>query len=315
MQSRINISNIEEAYQIIDKVFLNSPQYEVKAINEKLNCSIIFKIETMNPIRSFKGRGASYYVSKLQKGETIVCASAGNLGQALAYICEKQGVEAIIFASTNANKLKIEQMKLLGAKVNLVGADFDEAKTAAKKYAMENNYHLLEDSLDIETCEGAGTIAKELLKYSDKIDMTLIALGNGAMLTGIGAYLKEYSPITKVVGVVAKGAPAMADSFEQKKMISYDTSSTIADGIAVRKPIKEVLVDMEIIVDKVFRVDDKTTIEAMKIIHEDLGLVVEPSGAICLAAILENKEYFKDKTIAVVICGGNLSVEQMKQYL
>ena len=315
MQNRVNVLNIEEAYKIIDKVFLNSPQYEIKTINERFNCSLIFKIETMNPIRSFKGRGASYYISKLKKGETIVCASAGNLGQALAYVAQKQNIEAIIFASINANKLKIEQMKLLGAKVNLIGNDFDEAKDAARKYALDNNYHLLEDSLDIETCEGAGTIAKELIEYPQNIDIVLVALGNGAMLTGIATYFKKHSLKTKVIGVVARKAPAMADSFKQKQIINYTSTSTIADGIAVRNPIKEVLSDMEEVVDDVLMVNDETTIEAMKIIHENVGIIVEPSGAICLGAIMENNEYFKNKSVALIICGGNLSNEQIKEYL
>ncbi|MDL2211300.1 pyridoxal-phosphate dependent enzyme [Erysipelotrichaceae bacterium OttesenSCG-928-M19] len=315
MKNRISINNIEEAARIIDPIFLNTPQYEVAAINKMFDNSILFKIETLNPIRSFKGRGTSYYASKLKKDDTIVVASAGNLGQALAYVCQKNGMNAIVFAAKNANEFKIKQMRLLNADVRLVGKDFDEAKEVAAEFAKKNNYQLLVDSLDVETCEGAGTIAKELIAEHQNIDTVLVALGNGAMLTGIGTYFKEYSPQTKVIGVAAKGAPAMADSFLQKKVIEYPSYSTIADGIAGRTCFKECLADMELVVDDVIKVSDETMIEAMKIIHEKLGLVVEASGAICLGAILDNPEHYKHKKVAVIVCGSNLNPEQINTYL
>ena len=215
MKSRLSIENIKKAFDNIDPVFLNTPQFICDSLSEILNCKVILKVETLNPIRCFKGRSAFNYVSNLKEGSTLVCASAGNLGQAVAYACSKKNIKPIIFASKNANPLKIERMKSLGAEVVLKGEDFDDARIFAKKYALKNNFDLIEDSLDINTCEGAGTIGMELLKLDTHLDAVLVALGNGGLLTGVARCIKEYSPNTEVIGVVAKGAPAMAKSFEK----------------------------------------------------------------------------------------------------
>jgi threonine dehydratase len=315
MQNRLKRENIEEAMKVIDSVFLNTPQFRYEPLEDITGCGLIIKVETLNPIRSFKGRGASYYVSKLHEGESVVCASAGNLGQAVAYACREKRIKAIVYASVNANPLKIERMRALGAEVRLEGKDFDAAKLAAREYAQESGSNLIEDSLDVETCEGAGTIGIELLKWKEPIDIVLVALGNGALLTGIARWVKTFSPKTEIIGVVAKGAPSMAESFNQNRVITYSEVSTISDGIAVRNPIPEVLNDMKGTVDKVIEVDDETTIEAMRLLHKHLGIVAEPSGAVGLAAILSNSEFFKGKLVSIIVCGGNMSEEQISQYL
>lgn len=314
MANRINIKNIIEAYETIEPEFKNTPQYRSKALEKAIGNKVVVKVETTNPIKSFKGRGASYYISKNLDKSQIVCASAGNLGQAVAYIAYKYNIKPIIFAAKTANQIKIEMMRLLGATVYLEGKDFDEAKEMAREYALNNEMPLIEDSLDVETCEGAGTIGYELMKYSQPLDIVLVALGNGALLTGNARIIKHLSPKTKVIGVVSNNATAMADSFLQKKYIETKNANTIADGIAVRKPIKEVLLDMEGYVDNVLIVDDSIIIEAMKLIHEHLGIVSEPSGAITLAAMLQYRELFNKKLSAVVICGGNLSYNDFEKY-
>ena len=262
MKSRLSIENIKKAFDNIDPVFLNTPQFICDSLSEILNCKVILKVETLNPIRCFKGRSAFNYVSNLKEGSTLVCASAGNLGQAVAYACSKKNIKPIIFASKNANPLKIERMKSLGAEVVLKGEDFDDARIFAKKYALKNNFDLIEDSLDINTCEGAGTIGMELLKLDTHLDAVLVALGNGGLLTGVARCIKEYSPNTEVIGVVAKGAPAMAKSFEKNCLINSESIDTIADGIAIRNPIPEILDEMKITVDKVIQVGEKEIIDS-----------------------------------------------------
>lgn len=315
MKSRLSIENIKKAFDNIDPVFLNTPQFICDSLSEILNCKVILKVETLNPIRCFKGRSAFNYVSNLKEGSTLVCASAGNLGQAVAYACSKKNIKPIIFASKNANPLKIERMKSLGAEVVLKGEDFDDARIFAKKYALKNNFDLIEDSLDINTCEGAGTIGMELLKLDTHLDAVLVALGNGGLLTGVARCIKEYSPNTEVIGVVAKGAPAMAKSFEKNCLINSESIDTIADGIAIRNPIPEILDEMKITVDKVIQVGEKEIIDSMKLLHTNASIVFEPSSSVCIAAILDNKDYFKGKTVAVVICGANITEEQIKEYL
>ena len=315
MKNRLKLENIEQATRTIDPVFLNTPQFRCEPLEEITGCRLIIKVETLNPIRSFKGRGASYYASKLAPASTLVCASAGNLGQAVAYVCREKGHQAVVYASLNASPLKLERMRALGAEVRLEGRDFDAAKLAARKYAQSSGAALIEDSLDVETCEGAGSIGLELLQWPEPPGAVLAALGNGALLTGVGRWVKAHSPATKIVGVVASGAPCMAESFEQGRLVSHAEVNTISDGIAVRNPIPEVLEDMQGTVDRVLAVDDEATINAMRLLHQHVGIVAEPSGAVGLAAILGNPELFRGKLVATIVCGGNLSAEQMDAYL
>ncbi|MDR3563029.1 MAG: pyridoxal-phosphate dependent enzyme [Negativicutes bacterium] len=314
MKSRLKLENIEQAVGVIDPVFLHTPQFRCEPLEDITECRMLIKIETLNPIRSFKGRGASCFVAKLPTGSTLVCASAGNLGQAMAYVCREKGIKAVVYASVSANPFKIARMQALGAEVRLEGEDFDAAKLAARNFAQLSGATLVEDSLDVETCEGAGTIAIELLKWQEPIDVVLVALGNGALLTGVARWIKAFSPKSEVIGVVAEGAPAMAESFQSGKIVSYAKVNTIADGIAVRTPIPEVLSDMQGTVDKVLVVDDETTIKAMKLLHKHLGIIAEPSGAVGLAAVLNNRELFRGKLVAIIVCGGNLTDEQVNRY-
>ena len=249
---RISIGRIKEAITKIDPLFLNSPQYFCQPLSDVLQCRVILKDETKNPVGSFKGRGADFLGSGFANESGIVCASAGNFGQALGYACKKKNIRLTVFASVNANRLKVDRIRSFGAKVILRGEDFDESKIEAKAYSKKIGARFVEDSLDIETVEGAGTIGLELLNLPEKLDYLLIALGNGALLTGVAKVFKQYSPYTKIVAVQAKDAPAMIASWRKGELVTSEKSDTIADGIAVRLPIPQVLDDMRGIVDEGF---------------------------------------------------------------
>jgi threonine dehydratase len=312
---RLTTARIEQAYRLIDPVFLNSPQYECESLGRELNIRAILKVETQNPIRSFKGRGSDFLVSQAPAGQPIYCASAGNFGQAMAYACRKRDLPLTVFASTQANPLKLERMQSLGARVVLHGDDFDAAKSEARQQAERKGVRFVEDSLDIETLEGAGTIGLELLNYPIQPDFLLIALGNGALFSGNARIFKDRSPQTKVIAVQAAGAPAMIESWKKKALICYDTCQTIADGIAVREPIAQALTDMEGLADDGLLVREESIVAAMKLLHRHAGLVVEPSGAVGIAAVLEDPERFRGSTVATIVCGGNLTEAQMGQWL
>jgi threonine dehydratase len=315
MQHRLKIENIREAARVIDPIFLRTPQYHADSLSRSLGARVLVKVETANPIRSFKGRGAEYLASKLPKSARLLTASAGNFGQAMAYACGRREIHLTVYASVNANLFKLERMRMLGAAVVLHGEDFDEAKIEAKRVAHATGVRMVEDGFDPETGEGAGTIGQELAEWKDRIDAVLLPLGNGALACGVGRYLKEARPEIRVIAIQSAGAPAMLESWRQKKVVSFDSISTIADGIGVRIPIPECVRDMEGIIDDGIFVKDASLIEAMRLAHEHLGIVLEPSGAAGLAAVLENRDRFAEKTVAVVLCGGNLTPEQMRLWL
>ncbi|HEV2840729.1 MAG TPA: pyridoxal-phosphate dependent enzyme [Chthoniobacterales bacterium] len=315
MHHRLTIENMREAARVIDPVFLNTPQYHADSLSKLLGARLIVKVETANPIRSFKGRGAEYLTSKVAEGTELITASAGNFGQAMAYACSRQKLQLGVYASVNANPFKLERTRMLGATVVLHGEDFDEAKIEAKRVAFATGKRLVEDGFDAETGEGAGTIGIELAAWKERIDVVLLPLGNGALACGVGRYLKEARPEIRVVAVQSAGAPAMLESWRRKEVVRFDSISTIADGIGVRIPIPECVRDMEGVIDDGILVKDASLIEAIRLAHEHLGVVLEPSGAAGLAAILENRDRFADQSVAVVLCGGNLTPEQMKLWL
>jgi threonine dehydratase len=315
MSHRLSLAHIEQAMHVIDPVFLHTPQYRAESLDALLGCRVVVKVETLNPIRSFKGRGASYFLTQVPTGTPLICASAGNFGQAMAYACRSKGVHLIVYASVHANPLKVERMRALEAEVRLQGDDFDAAKAEAKRVAQTTNTRMVEDSLEVATGEGAGTIGLELLQWSEPLDSVLVALGNGALLTGVGRWVKAQAPTTRVIGVAAAGAPAMVESWRANQLIEHTTVHTIADGIAVRIPVPEAVKDMHGTVDDALLVSDESMLTAMKLLHHHLGLVVEPSGAVGIAAILERRDQFQDQLVATIICGGNVTPQQMTQWL
>ncbi len=318
---RLSLANILEASQIIDPVFLHSPQYRAELPGEALGFELWVKLETLNPIRSFKGRGADYFVQKrletLKQG--LLCASAGNFGQGLAYSCRKHGIPLVVYASVNANPFKLERMRFFGAEVRLHGTDFDAAKLEAKSVALLSGQIMVEDGLEPLISEGAGSIAVELLQAGVPFDAVLVPLGNGAVLGGMARWIKAHSPTTRVIGVAASGAPCMEWSWRTGQVTPTPTMQTIADGIGTRIPIPEALEDLQNTIDDIWLVTDEEMLQAMKTAHLELGVVLEPSGAVALAGAmkLERKinSQLEGKKVGVIFCGSNLTPSQMEAWL
>jgi threonine dehydratase len=318
MDHRLSLDRIEAASREIDPVFRRSPQFLCEPLSDLLGARLVVKVETINPIRSFKGRGSDVFVrSAVGRGEggPLVCASAGNFGQAMAYACRAHGLPLIVYAAITANPLKVERMRALGAEVRQVGEDFDAAKLEAKRFATARGLTEAEDGRQPEFAEGAATIGVELLADAESFDALVIPLGNGALLTGIGRWVKAHSPRTKIIGVSAAGAPAMERSWREGRVVELPRIETIADGIGVRVPIPEAVADMGGLVDDVLLVEDSAILEAMRLAHRHLGVVLEPAGAAGLAGLFAQRERFAGQTVGTVLCGGNLTPEQMRTWL
>lgn len=317
-QHRLSLANVVRSASAIAPEFLNSPQYNCEPLSQALGCEITLKIETANPIRSFKGRGASFCIGEMHRlgdARPLVCASAGNWGQAVAYACRSFGRPLVVYASLHANPLKVERMKALGAEVRQIGEDFDEAKNAAQAHALETGSLMLEDGLEASVSEGHGTIAMELLARGAAYDAVVIPLGNGGLLNGMARWFKAASPATRVIGVCAAGADSMAQSWRSNRVIQTSAAQTIADGIAVRVPILEAVQDMQGLVDEVLLVTDTQIVQAMQLTLHHAGLLLEPSGAAGLAAIVAHPALFSGQQIATVLCGGNITQADREQYL
>ncbi|MEV8349147.1 threonine/serine dehydratase [Streptomyces niveus] len=316
-QTRLDTGRIRAARRLIDPVFLDTPLYRCEALEPGLGCAVSVKLETANPVRSFKGRGTEV-VAGLLGGEgarEVVCASAGNLGQALAWSGRGRGIGVRVVASRFATRAKLDRIRALGATLELVDGDHELARERAAEIARYDGIRLVEDSLDIETCEGAATIGLELADAAPSFDAVLVALGGGALATGVGHVLKTLAPGVEVICVQPLGAPAMTRSWRQRRVVTTESADTIADGVAGRFPIPAVLDDLLLVADDAVLVQEASIIAGMRMLHDHAGLVVEPSAALGIAAVLEDRDRFAGRHVATVVCGGNVDVDAYRRWI
>ncbi|MEU4660008.1 pyridoxal-phosphate dependent enzyme [Streptomyces sp. NPDC023723] len=307
-KTRLDTARIRAARRLIAPVFRDTPLYRCEALEPELGCAVSVKLETANPVRSFKARGTEVAATRLagQGRPAVVCASAGNLGQALAWSGRRRGLDVTVVASRFATAAKLDRVRALGARLELVDGDHETARRRAAAIARSDGIRLLEDSLDLETCEGAATIGLELVDASPSFDAVLIALGGGALATGIGHVLKEMAPGVEVICVQPLGAPALTLSWRERRVVTTGTTRTIADGVAGRCPIPAVLADLLVVADDAVLVTEASIVTGMRLLLDRAGLVAEPSAALGIAAVLEDRDRFAGRHVATVVCGGNV---------
>jgi threonine dehydratase len=317
VQTRFDTARIRAARQVIDPIFLDTPLYRCEALEPALGCAVSIKLETANPVRSFKARGTELVASLLADGGSAaaVCASAGNLGQALAWSGRGRGLDVTVVAARSAPAAKLDRIRALGARLELVDGDFDLARERAATIARHEGIRLVEDSLDIETCEGAATIGLELVDAAASFDAVLIALGGGALATGVGHVLKAQAPDVEVICVQPLGAPAMTRSWHQRRVVTTDSTDTIADGVAGRRPIPAVLDDLLVVADDAVLVREASIVAGMRMLFDHAGLVVEPSAALGIAAILEDRDRFAGRHVVTIVCGSNVDADAYRRWV
>ncbi|MFB9852669.1 threonine/serine dehydratase [Micromonospora andamanensis] len=308
LTTRLDTARIQAARRIIDPVFLHTPLYRCESLEPELGCAVSIKLETANPVRSFKGRGTELVASRLAEvgPPAVVCASAGNLGQALAWSGRGRGLDVTVVATRHATVAKLDRIRALGATLELVDGDHELARDRAAAIARQRGIRLFEDSLDIETCEGAATIGLELVDDPQSFDTVLVALGGGALATGVGHVLKELAPDVEVLCVQPLGAPAMTRSWHQRRVVTTESTNTIADGVAGRRPIPAVLDDLLVVADDAVLVRETSIIAGMRLLLDHAGLVAEPSAALGIAALLEDPDRFAGRHVVTVVCGSNV---------
>jgi threonine dehydratase len=310
MDVDLSVARIEEATRTIDPVFLNTPQYADEQLNAALGRNVVVKVETANPLRSFKGRGADYFVGQLGGSPTVVCSSTGNFGQAMAYAGRRRGLSVEVFVPETVNPVKLARMRSFGARVTAVGVDSAAAEAAARERAAAvRGCVYVEDGREPAIAEGAGTIGIELLA-AGPFDTVVLPVGDGALITGVARWIKDRAADTRIVGVCASGAPSMAMSWRAGKPVSTERSDTIAEGIEVRVPVPESVARIVALVDDMVLVDDSDLLEAMQLSAEALGLLLEPSGAAGLAAIRAHD--LRGDRLATVLTGSNLRPEHLR---
>ena len=295
----LSLKRIEAAARRIDPVFLNTPQFVDELLSAELGREIVVKVETLNPIGSFKGRGTWLLAQDLDPARIWVCSTAGNFGQGLAYAARARRAGVEVFVSAQVPAAKVARMRRLGARVKVS----ERPEVAAREHAAESDDRLLVvDGLDPAIAEGAGTIGVELAA-AGRIDTALVQLGDGALISGVARWLKSAAPEARIVGVCPQGAPAMAQSFAAGRPVSVEGTGTIATALAITEPVPESLARVMALVDDVVLVDDDDLRRATEIIAESLGVRVEPAGAAGIAALLRHRDELPGERVAVLLTG------------
>jgi threonine dehydratase len=295
----LSAARIQAAVDVIDPVFLNTPQFVSEALSGALGREVVLKNETVTPIGSFKGRGTWLLAECLDPAKTWVCSTAGNFGQGVAYAGRARGVGVDVFVGPDVPSFKVASLRELGAHVETVEAPV----RAAREYAgVREGRQLVVDGLHRETAEGAGTIGLEL-EAAGPIDLAAVQVGDGALITGIACWLKSVRPQTRVVGVCASGAPAMERSFAAGRIVATEGTHTIATALAISEPISESFTRVRALVDEIVLVDDDDLREAQDRIRETLGVSVEPAGAAGVAALARHGARLPPGRTAVLLTG------------
>ena len=314
----ITIDTIKKAKQRLDGIANYTPVAFAPILSEQHSSKVYFKKENLQLTGSFKLRGAFNKIATLsqeQRDKGVVAASAGNHAQGVAYSSKYFKCNATIIMPEATPLTKVSGVKSYGADVILKGANYDEAYKYALEYAQKYDKIFVHPFADDDVIAGQGTIGLEILDQIDNIDIVIIPIGGGGLISGISTAIKSIKPSVKIIGVVASGARAMKESFEKKTPIDSTTVKTIADGIAVRDTTPRMLEYILDLVDDIVEVEDKEIASAILFLLEKHKLVVEGAGAVGTAAIMHKKIDIKNKNVVLPLSGGNIDVTMLAQII
>ena len=318
-----SLQAINKAKLTINQLLSATPLTENQNLSEQFGASVFLKREDLQVVRSYKIRGAYNKIKSLTKDQMekgIVCASAGNHAQGVAYSCCNLGIYGKIYMPTTTPKQKIEQVKMFGkefVEIVLHGDTFDDASSEALKDCTENGkayIHPFDDPLIIE---GQATIALEIIQDSScQIDYVFVPIGGGGLIAGVGSYFKQISPSTKIIGVEPEGAPSMKQSLEKGEVVTLNEIDKFVDGAAVKR-VGEITFEIcKQVVDDIVLVPEGRVCTKILELYNRNAIVVEPAGALSIAALDYYAEEIKGKNVVCIVSGSNNDItrtEEMKE--
>jgi threonine dehydratase len=311
-------ADVLDARRIIAKYLKPTPFFRSIPLSKRLGCDAYIKCENLQPIGAFKVRGGINLISKLSEEEKrrgVITASTGNHGSSIAYASSLFGVKAVIGAPVGSNPYKMQTIKDLGATVELHGKDFDEARLWVEKEAREKGYRYIHSANEPHLIAGVGTLYLEILEDLPDVDVIFVPVGGGSGASGACIVAKTINPSIKVVGVQSEGAPAVYESWKTGKMIEKDKIETFADGLATRVPFELTMTIMRQMIDQIILVSEEDLRKAIRLLLETTHQLSEGAGAASTAGAVKMSNDLKGKKVALVISGGNLTSEMMRDIL
>lgn len=282
------------------------------------DCKLYLKPENLQFTGSFKVRGAAYKIAMLseeEKAKGVVACSAGNHAQGVALAATKNGIKSLICLPDTAPISKVEATKGFGASVCLVEGCYDDAYQKALELKEKEGYTFVHPFDDENVIAGQGTIALEILNSLDDIDAIVVPIGGGGLAAGVAFTVKQIKPEVKVYGVQVSGAPSMYNSIKKGEIEALDSVSTIADGIAVKKPGINTFELISKYVDDIALVSDEEVASAILSLIEKQKMIAEGAGATSVAAVMFNKFPLKGKRVVAIVSGGNIDVTSLSRVI
>lgn len=317
---RIQIEDIIIANQALKDIVVQTPLQRNEILSERYDCNVYLKREDLQVVRSFKIRGAYNLIQSLSKEELengVVCASAGNHAQGVAYSCNTMNINGKIFMPTTTPRQKVKQVKRFGGEnieVILIGDTFDDSFAKAMECCNKEERAFIHPFDDPFVIAGQGTVGMEIMnEMEDKLDYVFAGIGGGGLISGVGTYIKSISPSTKLIGVEPGGAPAMKTSLEKNEVVTLDKIDKFVDGAAVKKAGDLTFEICKDLIDEIAVVPEGKVCTTILELYNENAVVAEPAGALSVSALDFYKDQIKGKNIVCVISGGNNDIGRMQE--
>jgi len=309
-----SMQDIYAAQKTIKGVASRTPILYSPSISRETESRVYLKLENFQPIRVFKIRGATKTIKNCPPGKTIVTASSGNHGFAVAYVCSLLGRSAIVYVPETANPDKVSAIKECGAELKQVGRNYEEAYEEAARFCKTTDAILVHPYDDPMVMAGQGTIGLEIIEDRPRVDAVVVPIGGGGLIGGTAFALKNLKKSVRVVGVQSENAPSMSEAFRLGRPVKVDLKPTLADGMIVSITTDKILQVVRECVDQIVLVSDSDLEQAMLRLLKADHVLAEPSGAASVAAIMKGAGG-KGREIVAVISGGNISIRYLSKLL
>ncbi len=311
--------DFKEAGKRLAKVVNRTPLVYSPNLSKRYECDVYLKREDLQVVRSYKLRGAYNMMSSLSPAELkkgVVCASAGNHAQGFAYSCRKLGIKGVIFMPEITPLQKIRQTEFFGEEhieIRLTGDTYDDCAAAAKAFTEANGMSFIPPFDHPLVIEGQGTVAVEILEEQDQLDFLFVPVGGGGLAAGAGSYFKTYSPQTKIIGVEPEGAPSMKAALEAGQPVTLENIDRFIDGAAVQRVGELSFSICREVIDEIQLVAEGRVCSTILSLYNEEAIVVEPAGALSIAALDDYRDAIRGKKIVCIVSGGNNDIERMQE--
>ncbi len=316
---RIQSIDIDAAHEVLKDVVLKTPLQFHRKLSENFGCELYLKREDLQVVRSYKIRGAYNLIQSLteeQRSRGVVCASAGNHAQGVAFSCKLLNIRGVIYMPAITPKQKINQVKMFGGdmiRIELIGDTFDDCQAHALEFTRETNRVFIPPFDHLKIIEGQGTVGKEILQDLSNIDFLFVPVGGGGLAAGVGHYFRTFSPDTKIIGIEPQGAPSMKEALKAGHPVVLEKIQRFVDGASVKRVgdltfaiCKETLSDMLLVQE------GKASSTILQLYNED-AIVAEPAGVLAIAALDQYASQIRGRRVVCIVSGGNNDIDRMQE--